>query len=168
MLKVADVQWWSCRKVCWGQTYKKYAIWDNFLPDGEFVAFLDIRAKNKSEAISSWMGKSDQAGKCGTLGRNEHRFYTDRSFLQTSGALEENFSSFTMISWTVTTQEWGLEITLYYQNVNSALCSNVNQMLRTTREEIEGVILLWCQFYISGTILSWNSVSGLSADHQDG
>lgn len=33
--------------------YKKYVIWDNFLPDGEFVALLDIQAKDRSEAISS-------------------------------------------------------------------------------------------------------------------
>lgn len=76
-------------------TYKKYAIWDNFLPDGEYVALLDIQAKNRSEAISNSMGKSDQVGKCGTLGRNEHRFCADRSFLQTSAALEVNIPSFT-------------------------------------------------------------------------
>lgn len=76
-------------------TYKNYASLDNFLPDGEFVAFLDIQAKNRSEAINSSMGKSNQAVKCGTLRRNEHRFCADRSFLQTSGALEVNVPSFT-------------------------------------------------------------------------
>lgn len=34
-------------------TYKKYVIWDNLLPSGEFVALLYIQAKDRTEAISS-------------------------------------------------------------------------------------------------------------------